>query len=248
MAGSRTATVSCGPCPRYLASASSRADFEFDWRLWTITVSPEEALISKQKTYNRIARLYDILDLPFEHGRYKPLRRVLFDGLSGTLLDAGVGTGRNFPFYPDGSKVTGIDLSPAMLDRARRRRNKLGTAVDLREMNVMEMGFADDSFDGIISTFLFCVLDAEHQLPALEELRRVCRPGGTIRILEYAISENPSQRFIMKLWAPWVRFAYGAEFDRHTEQYLKAAGLDLVEKKFLYKDIIKLLTVRPKVS
>ncbi len=202
----------------------------------------------KQHTYNRIARLYDIFDLPFEHFRYKPLRRVLFDGLSGALLDAGVGTGRNFPFYPDGCKVTGIDFSPAMLDRARRRKDKLGTAVDLREMNVMEMEFADDSFDAIVATFLFCVLDAEHQQPALEELRRVCRPAGAIRILEYAFSENPLQRFIMKLWTPWVRFAYGAEFDRDTEQYLEAAGLDLVEKKFLHKDIIKLLTVRPSVS
>ena len=173
------------------------------------------------------------------------MRPELFEGLRGTLLDAGVGTGRNFSFYPEASKVTGIDLSPAMLARARRRKENLGTVVDLREMNVMEMEFSDDSFDGIISTFLFCVLEAEHQQPALEELRRICRPGGTIRILEYAISENPVRRFIMKLWAPWVRFAYGAEFDRHTEQYLNAAGLDLVEKRFLYKDIIKLLTVRP---
>ncbi|HDL16980.1 MAG TPA: class I SAM-dependent methyltransferase [Rhizobiales bacterium] len=204
--------------------------------------------MGKQETYNRIARLYDIIDLPFEHGRYKPLRRLLFDGLGGDLLDAGVGTGRNFPFYPDGSRVTGIDLSPAMLKRARWRKDKLGTAVVLREMNVTEMDFADDSFDGVISTFLFCVLDAEHQQPALEELRRVCRPGGAIRILEYTISEQPLQRFIMKLWAPWVRFAYGAEFDRHTEQYLEAAGLELVEKTFLYKDVIKLLTVRPGIS
>ena len=207
---------------------------------------PREACLSKQKTYDRIAQLYDILDLPFEHGRYKPLRRALFDGVSGTVLDVGVGTGRNFSYYPDDSKVTGIDLSPGMLDRARRRRDKLGTTVDLREMNVMDMDFPDNSFDAVISTFLFCVLDAEHQLPALEKLRRVCRPGGTIHILEYALSENPLQRFIMKLWAPWVRFAYGAEFDRNTEQYLEAAGLDLVEKKFLYKDIIKLLRVRPK--
>ena len=205
-------------------------------------------LYVRTKYYNRIARFYDILDLPFEYGRYKPLRRVLFDGLNGDVLDAGVGTGRNFPFYPKGSKVTGIDLSPAMLNRARRRKDKHGTAVDLHEMNVMEMDFANDSFDGIISTFLFCVLDAEHQQPALEELRRVCRPDGTIRILEYAISEKPLQSFIMKLWAPWVHFAYGAEFDRHTEQYLEAAGLDLVEMKFLYKDIIKLLCVRPKAS
>jgi ubiquinone/menaquinone biosynthesis C-methylase UbiE len=204
--------------------------------------------MSKQKTYNRIARLYDILDLPFEHTRYKPLRQLLFDGLSGNLLDAGAGTGRNFPFYPDGATVIGIDLSPAMLDRAQHRKAKLGTAVELHEMNVLALDFADDSFDGIVATFLFCVLDAEHQQPALEELHRVCRPGGTIRILEYALSEDPVQCFIMKLWLPWVRFAFGAEFNRHTEQYLDAAGLDLVEKKFLYKDIIKLLTVRPGVS
>ncbi len=133
-----------------------------------------------------------------------------------------------------------------MLKRARQRRKALGIPVDLREMNVMEMAFDDDSFDAVISTFLFCVLDDKHQLPALRELGRVCRPGGTIYILEYAFSENRLRRFIMRLWAPWVRFAYGATFDRNTEQYLEAAGLDLVEKVFLYKDIIKLLTLRPK--
>lgn len=199
----------------------------------------------KQETYDRVGRLYDLLDLPFEHGRYKPLRQTLFDGVSGSLLDAGVGTGRNFPYYPAGSPVVGIDLSPAMLMRAQRRRNALGTAVELREMNVMEMEFSDDSFDAVVSTFLFCVLDAKDQEPALKELRRVCRPNGTIHILEYAYSENPWRRFVMKLWAPWVRFAYGAEFDRNTEQYLNGAGLELVERVFLYKDIIKLLTVRP---
>ena len=200
----------------------------------------------KLGTYNRIARVYDILDLPFEHGRYKPLRRLLFANLAGDLLDAGVGTGRNFAFYPDDARVTGIDLSPAMLERARRRRGKLGIAVDLREMNVTRMDFSDDSFDNIVSTFLFCVLDAEHQQPALEELRRVCRPDGSIYILEYELSQRPVRRFVMKLWEPWVRLAYGAAFYRHTEQYLEAAGLDLVEEKFLYHDIIKLLLVRQK--
>jgi len=201
--------------------------------------------MSKQKTYDRIARLYDILDLPFEHVRYRPVRLVMFDGLSGDLLDAGVGTGRNFPYYPKDCTVTGIDLSPSMLARARSRKTRLGTAVELFEMNVLELDFPDASFDSIVSTFLFCVLDNEHQQPALEQLRRVCRPDGTIHILEYAISENPWRRFIMRLWAPWVRYAYGAEFDRNTEQYLEAAGLELLEKQFLYKDIIKLLTVRP---
>jgi ubiquinone/menaquinone biosynthesis C-methylase UbiE len=202
----------------------------------------------KRDIYDRIARLYDVLDVPFERSRYAPLRRVLFEGLHGTVLDAGVGTGRNFPYYPNGSNVTGIDISPAMLKRARNRKHKLSTVVDLREMDVTQLNFPDETFDSIVSTFLFCVLDAEQQQPALEELRRVCRPDGTIRILEYAVSENPVRRFIMKLWAPWVHWAYGARFDRNTEQYLEAAGLDLMEKSFLYEDIIALLTVRPQAG
>ena len=172
----------------------------------------------------------------------------MFEGVKGTVLDAGVGTGRNFPYYPSGTKVVGIDLSPAMLKRARQRKDALGTTVELREMNVLEMEFEDDSFDAVISTFLFCVLDNEHQIPALKELSRVCRPNGKIHILEYALSKNPLRRFIMKMWAPWVRFAYGAEFNRNTEQYLEVAGLDIIEKVFLYKDIIKLITLRPKAK
>ncbi len=214
----------------------------------------------KKKTYNHIARLYDVLDLPFEFARYRPLRRLLFEGLKGDLLDAGVGTGRNFPFYPDTDrrtgkvtgkvtgKATGIDLSPAMLARARMRKEELGTRVDLHQMDVMELDFADDSFDSIVSTFLFCVLDADDQQPALKELCRVCRPDGTICILEYAMSEKPVRRFVMKLWAPWVRFAYGAAFDRNTQQYLSGAGLELIEETFVFKDIIKLLKVRPRAG
>ena len=57
-------------------------------------------LISKQKTYNRIAWHYVILDFPFERGRYKPLRQKLFKGLSGHFLDVGVGTERIFHFIP----------------------------------------------------------------------------------------------------------------------------------------------------
>ena len=202
--------------------------------------------MSKRKTYNRIAQLYDVLDWPFEFFRYKPVCRMLFEGLRGNLLDAGVGTGRNFPFYPKDCFVTGIDLSSAMLERARWRKSKLDTAVDLYEMNVTELDFADDSFDSVVSTFLFCVLDETQQQPALEELCRVCRPDGSIHIVDYAYSQNPFCLLIMKLWAPFVYRAYGAKFNRHTEQYLEAAGLDLVEKKFLYRDIIKLLIVRPK--
>ncbi|MCW9035588.1 MAG: class I SAM-dependent methyltransferase [Rhodospirillales bacterium] len=203
--------------------------------------------MTKRTVYNHVARLYDLLDLPFEYGRYRPLRRAIWRDIEGRVLDAGVGTGRNMPFYPVGEKVTGIDLSPAMLVRAGARRDRLKMGkVDLHEMDVLETTFPDAHFDVIVSTFLFCVLDDSLQLGALQELNRICKPDGEIRILEYAYSNRPFKRFIMALWAPWVKFMYGATFNRQTEQYADEAGLELVEEQFLYQDIIKMLVLKPK--
>ena len=210
------------------------------------TIKGGSGVMTEKRPYVHVARLYDLIDLPFEYGRYRPIRRTIFRGLSGTVLDAGVGTGRNMPFYPSGTKMVGIDLSPRMLSRARRRRESLGVTADLREMDVTATGFPGASFDYAVATFLFCVLDDEHQLPALRELRRITKPGGEIRILEYAYSSRPLRRFVMHLWAPWVRWMYGATFDRRTEQYVEAAGLEVVEDRFLFEDIIKLLVLRPR--
>ena len=215
-------------------------------------MSDQDALITEpvskpdsRRTYQRIAPVYDLLDLAFEHRRYRALRPRLFEGLSGVLLDAGIGTGRNIPVYPKASRVVGIDLSPAMLARAERRARRLGCVVELREMDVCRTDFPDDSFDGIVSSFLFCVLGPDQQLPALRELARICKPGGTIRFLEYSLSANPLRRLVMGLWAPWARWAYGAAFDRNTEGYVPQAGLEVVETTFQYHDIIKLIVARP---
>lgn len=203
--------------------------------------------MSKKKVYARLARFYDFLDSPFEAERYVPLRREMWQGLSGRILDAGVGTGRNMPFYPQGEddEVTGIDLSPHMLEQAEMRKTEVGARVDLSEMNVLSTDFPDDHFDYVVATFLFCVLDDEDQMPALQELRRITKPNGEIRILEYDISKNFKRRFVQKLWAPWVSFMYGARFDRNTEQYVEAANLKLTTSRFLYEDMIKILVMKP---
>ena len=202
--------------------------------------------MSRRATYHRIARWYDLLDAPFERKRYQPIRPLVFAGLSGRILDAGVGTGRNIPFYPQDGDMLGIDLSPAMLTRASRRRDEVGRDVALMEMDVMHTSFEDNSFDAVVSTFLFCVLAPEHQLPVLKELARICKPDGEIRLLEYSYSKNPMKRFIMRLWAPWVRFAYGAAFDRNTYLYLEDAGFEETENYFLVGDIIRFIVARPK--
>ncbi len=198
-----------------------------------------------RRKYDHIARVYDILELPFEYGRYRALRRRVFEGLSGTVLDVGVGTGRNMPFYPAGARITGIDFSPGMLARAARRRARLGIEVELLEMDALQTSFPDRHFDAIVATFLFCVLDETQQLPALKELARICKPAGSIHILDYAYSEDPSHWTVMRLWAPWVRWVFGAAFDRNTERYVAAAGLEMVERRFLFRDIIRLIVARP---
>lgn len=194
--------------------------------------------------YQRIAPFYDLLDLPFEHRRYRALRPLLFDGLAGRLLDAGVGTGRNFPYYPSGSRVVGIDISPAMLARAERRRSQSTAAVELKAMDVLHLDFPDDSFDAAVATFLFCVLPEELQAPALRELGRVVKPGGLIRLLEYVRPRGTFRRILSRIWQPWISWAYGASFDHQTEAHVPQAGLELIDARFVVDDLMKLISAR----
>lgn len=196
------------------------------------------------KTYQRIARFYDLLDLPFERRRYRAVRPLLFRDLAGQVLDAGVGTGRNCEFYPPAATVSGIDISPAMLARAHDRCPALAAGGRLYEMDVTALKFADGSFDAAASSFLFCVLPDGLQVPALRELGRVVKPGGVIRLLEYVRPQGTLRRFLSYIWQPWIRWAYGASFDRHTERHVPAAGLELVESRYVVDDLLKLLTVR----
>lgn len=202
-------------------------------------------MTSTFERYQRIARFYDLLDFPFEYRRYRKIRPFLFEGLSGRLLDAGVGTGRNFPFYPPGAEVIGIDLSPAMLVRAAGRLATARAKVELRQMDVTQLAFPDRHFDGAIATFLFCVLPDELQVPALKEIGRVVKPGGVIRLLEYTRPQGGLRKAITKLWEPWVHWAYGAGFDRNTQEHVPEAGLELVDARFVVGDLIKLITARP---
>ena len=199
---------------------------------------------SNFERYQRIAWVYDLLDLPFEHTRYRKIRPMIFAGLSGRILDAGVGTGRNFPFYPPGSEVVGIDLSPAMLARAERRRRAAAAKIELRPMDVTQLEFPDRSFDAAVATFLFCTLPDQLQVAGMRELGRVVKPGGIIRCLEYTRPSGGIRRAMTRLWEPWVYWAYGAGFDRQTEKHVPQAGLALVESRFVSDELIKLLAAR----
>lgn len=200
-------------------------------------------------TYDRIAPLYDLLDAPHEYGWRRRLRGQLFEGLTGRVLDAGAGTGANLPFYPREAEMVAIDSSPKMLARAERRASASGrTDVAFHVRDLLKTGFPDAHFDAIVSTFVFCVLEDNQQLPALKEVRRICKPDGVIKLLDYRLSEKPLLRRTMQVVSSWSGWAFDSRYRPTTEAYLEAAGLEVVESRFVLSDIVKLLVLRPSDS
>ncbi|CAO3454324.1 hypothetical protein [Azospirillum argentinense] len=196
------------------------------------------------RTYERIAPLYDALDLGYEVMWKRRLRRGTFRGLSGRILDAGAGTGCNIPFYPAGAHVTAVDASPAMLTRAARRAERLGRAVEFQVLDLTATGFPDGHFDHVVATFVFCVLPEELQVPVLCEMRRILKPEGTLRILDYTRSERSAARLWMRVVSPWLSFAFGARYTAGYEAHLPQAGMTALDSRFVMGDCVKLVEAR----
>lgn len=197
------------------------------------------------RAYERIAPVYDLLDGVYEWSWKRRLRAELFaHALPGRLLDVGVGTGCNMPFYPRQADVVGIDASPAMLERARRRAARLGRPVELRQMNLLQLAFPDGTFDTVVATFVLLCLPDALQLPALQELARVTRPGGLILLLDYHRSSRTAVRFWMRLLSAWLRWAFAARFDPTTERHLAQTDLEVIRHEQRMGDGVVLLVLR----
>lgn len=140
--------------------------------------------------YRRYAGFYDTLFGPV----LQPGRKAVLDALrlrpGDRVLEVGVGTGLSLPLYPADVKVTGIDVSREMLDKARARvaRGKLEHVEALLEMDAEAMAFPDACFDKVVAMYVVSVVARPARL--LEELHRVCRPEGEIFIVNHFHSDN----------------------------------------------------------
>jgi ubiquinone/menaquinone biosynthesis C-methylase UbiE len=213
-------------------------------------VAVEDSLVEAQsreslRAYERIAPVYDLLDGIYEWSWKRRLRAALFRHATGEVLDVGVGTGCNMPFYPPGSVVVGIDASPAMLARAGRRARRLELPVELRRMNLLELAFPDGRFDTVAATFVLLCLPDQLQTPALVELRRVLKPDGRLLILDYHRSSRTAVRWWTRVLSGWLRWAFAARFDPATERYLGEAGFKVVERRSAMGDGVTLLVACP---
>ncbi len=143
-----------------------------------------------ERVYDKIAKVYDLTFGPTLHpGRLIALERM---GIKpgDKVLEVGVGTGINVALYPEHCQVTGIDFSALMLEKAHERVVKKGvTNVRLQEMDAANLTFADDTFDIVYAPYVISVVS--DPVRVVNEMRRVCKPGGKIVILNHFRSRTP---------------------------------------------------------
>jgi ubiquinone/menaquinone biosynthesis C-methylase UbiE len=195
--------------------------------------------------YDWLSLLYDILDWPFEQFRYPRIRRYLCADLVGRVLDAGCGTGKNFPYYTREATVTAIDISEGMLARAEHRALKARASIEVMNMDATKLRFPDGHFDAVVSTYMFCVLPDKVQRPALMELLRVTKQGGQVRILEHRYSQRPWRRLLMKIYTPYVNIFFHSRYDHPIGDVVRSSGARIIEEKYVTSDIEKLYILSP---
>lgn len=191
-----------------------------------------------QAIYNITAWFYDLLDFPWER-QYRQWRPGLLKDIRGSVLEAGVGTGRNLEYYHPDVKLTGIELSSEMLMRAEKRGRGVHCAFTLKHEDATVMSStSSESFDWVYSTFMCCVMPDHLQPLAIEQFGRVLKPGGRFRLLELIYSKDSAERKKQDFFAPFVEKVFGARFDRNTLSHLqKSSALKVENTYFLKKDI-----------
>lgn len=155
----------------------------------------------------------------------------------GETLELAVGTGRNLGLYPDGVKLTAIELSEAMLDIARRRAEERGVDADLRSGDAQALDLPDASFDTVTCTISLCSIPDD--AAAVREVRRVLRPGGRFVLMEHVRSPVLAVRAVQRMIDPLtVRFE-GDHVTREPLDHLRREGFRIDELERLKWGIVE---------
>lgn len=189
--------------------------------------------------YNRISNVYNGMD----HMIRPTWRKEMLRGLKGNILEVGVGTGANFEYYPINVDVTGIDFSPKMLEKAKEKLPDSKATITLKEMDIEEMDFPDNTFDVVISSCVFC--SVPNPVEGFKEIRRVVKPEGTIIMLEHMRSENQIVGKMLDLINPLAVRLSGANINRETISNIEKAGLKIKSQEYLMTSIMRKLVISP---
>jgi ubiquinone/menaquinone biosynthesis C-methylase UbiE len=204
---------------------------------------PDETPAAKQRrVWDKTAPAYDRQIALFERIWFGGGREWVCSRATGDVLEVAIGTGRNLPFYPRGVRITGIDLSPAMLEFARRRAADLGMDVELAEGDAEALPYADNRFDTVLCALSLCSIP--DRANAIAEMARVLKPGGRLLLVDHIGSSWPpiyaAQWLLERLT---IRVA-GEHFTRRQRPLVQAAGLEILEAERLKAGSIERVCAR----
>ena len=178
-----------------------------------------------QRIYDESARRYDRQIKIFERLLFRGGREWVCSQARGEVLEVAVGTGRNLPFYPKEVNLTGVELSPAMLEVARSRAQELGVEADLRIADAQALPFPDEAFDTVVMTLSLCTIPDDRK--AVSEASRVLKSGGRLLLLEHVRSPVLPVRTVQRLLDPlFVRFQ-ADHLSREPLDHLDDASLEV---------------------
>jgi len=182
------------------------------------------------RTYRLYAGSYDVIFGPIFHPGRKAAVEVANDRPHQRILEVGVGTGLSLPHFRKDARVTGIDVSKEMLAKARRRVEcgGLKQVEALVEMDAEAMSFEDNAFDAVLALYVASVVPNPARFVA--EMRRVCKPGGTLVIVNHFTSANPAMRWLEKRLVPLAgKIGFHADFP--LDAFLAAGRLRVRETR-----------------
>ncbi|MES1940741.1 phosphatidylethanolamine N-methyltransferase [Salinisphaera sp. T5B8] len=178
--------------------------------------------------YRRLSRQYDRFFGPvFEQGREVAVRKM--DCRAGDrVLEVGVGTGLSLDHYADDVEVVGIDVSPEMLEYAKARVNGNADRISLALMDAQALEYADNSFDKVVAMYVVSV--APDPKKVVEEMKRVCKPGGDLFIVNHFSQGKGAMASLERMVSPLSKLV-GFRPSFPLDEFLKMADLDVVEQR-----------------
>jgi len=197
--------------------------------------------VKTRDKWDGAARLFDVLGGFGTERRWHDDKKRLFSKMHGKILFLAVGTGLDIACFPPGHDITGIDISPKMLEKAEPRARAYDGRMTLREMDVHEMNFADETFDQVFTSCTFC--SVPDPVGGLKALFRVLKPGGTLNMFEHTGSAVFPFNVMMKAMNPVYRL-FGPEIDRDTVANVAAAGFEIERVANIYLDMVKTIEAR----
>jgi ubiquinone/menaquinone biosynthesis C-methylase UbiE len=197
----------------------------------------------------RVRRIWERLAPHYDEKMRFP-ERLLFGGgrewvcsrAMGDVLEVSIGTGRNLPLYGSGVRLTGIDYSPAMLERARRRAAGLGIVADLRVGDAQALELPDSAFDTVVCTLALCSIPDPRA--AVREMKRVLRPGGRVLLLEHVRSPRFAIRSIQRALDPVTVWLWGDHLAREPLELLGAEAFELEELERSKLGVVERISAR----